>query len=66
MIHTILEEENGNLVQTLDEEAIHYLREGLDALLECEPGEELETPVLLSDPETGELHAVASHVLRRA
>jgi hypothetical protein len=63
MIFNTHEDNDGNLVHTLDEEAIDYLIRGLEELRDCEPGTELVTPAAV-DSEEG-LSAMAWTVLRR-
>lgn len=54
------------LVLTLDEEGIDYLERGLQQLRDADPGEEVTTPSLESNPETGSPIGVSEFILRRA
>jgi hypothetical protein len=49
MHHRIYEDDDGNVVQEFDAEAIEYFIEGLEALRDCEPGEQLTTPSVAVD-----------------
>lgn len=49
MHHRIYEDEEGNMVQEFDDEAIDWFIGGLNQLRECTPGESLAVPSVMDD-----------------
>jgi|tagenome__1003787_1003787.scaffolds.fasta_scaffold20988630_5 hypothetical protein len=64
MRHHIYEDDDGNTVQEFDTEAILYFIEGLEQLLDAEPGDMLFTPSVATD-EQGIPDTVQNFILKR-
>jgi hypothetical protein len=64
MHHRIYEDDDGNLVQEFDSEAIRYFIDGLERLLEAEPGDMMTTPSIETD-EDGLPESVQEFILLR-
>lgn len=66
MINKLYEDEDGNTVHLLDAEGIDHLIEGLVELRDSDVGDQLVTPSVTVDHDTGELESVGMMILKRA
>lgn len=64
MWHKIYEDDDGNMIQEFDEEAIDYFIQGLEELRASLPGEQFSTPNIHTD-EKGTPVAVSKSILLR-
>lgn len=64
MLHRIMEDQDGNIVQEFDDEAIEWFIDGLVQLRGCEPGESLATPSIIDD-ENGMPESVGQFILMK-
>lgn len=58
-------DDDENSVIELDNEAIDYFIEGLQDLHDLDVGEEMTTPILVSDSDTSEPEGVSQFILRK-
>lgn len=64
MHHRLYEDEDGNMVQEFDEEAIDWFIQGLEQLRDCEPGDAVATPSI-KDGEDGMPESVGEFLLMK-